>query len=184
MIPIRLDIDMQGRRLRDAFLWHKDESLCTPEIFAERLVCDEGLPWCFGKEIAAAIRRQIISHSSCKRKSISRHMVLDIVIGDIAYHDEFEWDCSCSRNDPVLFAKQTCKDLGLPGSFEAAIAHAIEEKISRPRHQNLKRKRTTTSERTKPKTSVSRLNPSERARVKQEMMNQTRSSTTTSYVVL
>ena len=42
MIPIRLDIDMQGRRLRDAFLWHKDESLCTPEIFAERLVCAHG----------------------------------------------------------------------------------------------------------------------------------------------
>ena len=173
MIPIRLDIDMQGRRLRDAFLWDEHNELCTPEIFASRLVCDEGLPRCFASAISKSIRRQVYSSSSRQphNNNSLTTIVLDIVIGEITYHDVFQWDSSSSS---IMFAKKTCKDLKLPGSFEAAIAYAIEERIRRPRHS---RSIGTIS----PTTSVSKLNKSELARVKRERLIQTKTSTTKSY---
>ena len=170
MIPIRLDIDMQGRRLRDAFLWDEHNELCTPEIFASRLVCDEGLPRCFASAISKSIRRQV--YSSCSRRHAHNNslttIVLDIVIGEITYHDVFQWDSSSSS---IMFAKKTCKDLELPGSFEAAIAYAIEERIRRPRHSRTIGTISST-------TSVSKLNKSELARVKRERLIQTKTSTT------
>ena len=172
MIPIRLDIDMQGRRLRDAFLWDEHNELCTPEIFASRLVCDEGLPRCFASSISKSIRRQVYSSSRRHNKKSLTTIVLDIVIGEITYHDVFEWDSSSSS---IMFAKKTCKDLELPRSFEAAIAFAIEERIRRPRHsQSIGTINSTT-------TSISKLNKSELAHVKRERLIQTKTSTTKSY---
>ena len=78
----------------------------------------------------------------------------------------FEFDYVCEKN--------ACKDLKLPGSLEAAIAYAIEERIRRPRHS---RSIGTIS----PTTSVSKLNKSELARVKRERLIQTKTSTTKSY---
>jgi hypothetical protein len=30
-VPIRLDMDIEGQKLRDTFLWNKNESLLSPE---------------------------------------------------------------------------------------------------------------------------------------------------------
>eukprot|EP00940_MAST-03C_sp_MAST-3C-sp2_P000390 g390.t1 len=163
MIPIRLDIDLNEHRLLDAFLWCADEYQCSPEVFAENLVDDENLPHCFVQPIADSIRRQICTHmqitktsSTLKtfnanqsspivnektprseeavgRKDSLRPVCIDITIGRVAFHDQFEWDTSCELNDAVDFSRSLCKDLHLPGPFEAAIAFAIEEQVSRPR---------------------------------------------------
>jgi len=170
MIPIRLDIDMEGRRLRDAFLWREDEFLTTPEIFAEHLARDEGLPLSFSKVIATSIRRQIFSHR--RRKSQKKQsIVLDIVIGDVLYHDTIEWDTGCSRNNPILFARMTCKDLGLPSPFEPAIAFAIQEQILRPRQEIFKSTSTV-------KHTVTRLPLIQLERYQKRQRYQTKSETT------
>jgi len=31
LVPIRLDMDIEGQKLRDTFLWNKAESLLSPE---------------------------------------------------------------------------------------------------------------------------------------------------------
>lgn len=35
LVPIRLDMELEGQKLRDTFTWNKNESLITPEQFAE-----------------------------------------------------------------------------------------------------------------------------------------------------
>lgn len=35
LVPIRLDMEIEGQKLRDTFTWNKNETLTTPEQFAE-----------------------------------------------------------------------------------------------------------------------------------------------------
>ena len=35
LVPIRLDMDIEGQKLRDTFMWNKNEALMTPEMYAE-----------------------------------------------------------------------------------------------------------------------------------------------------
>lgn len=35
LVPIRMDMDIDGQKLRDTFLWNKNETLITPEMYAE-----------------------------------------------------------------------------------------------------------------------------------------------------
>ncbi|KAI8380723.1 hypothetical protein BD560DRAFT_386933 [Blakeslea trispora] len=60
LVPIRLDIDQDGYRVRDTFTWNLNESLISPEQFAE-ITCDDlRLPVpVFGPLIAASIKEQI-----------------------------------------------------------------------------------------------------------------------------
>ena len=34
LVPIRLDMEIEGHKLRDTFTWNKNEQLITPEQFA------------------------------------------------------------------------------------------------------------------------------------------------------
>nr|KAG5694282.1 hypothetical protein BaRGS_032000 [Batillaria attramentaria] len=40
LIPIRLDMEIEGQKLRDCFTWNKNESTLTPEQFGE-ILCDD-----------------------------------------------------------------------------------------------------------------------------------------------
>ena len=40
LVPIRLDMDIEGQKLRDTFLWNKNETMMTPDQFAE-VLCDD-----------------------------------------------------------------------------------------------------------------------------------------------
>uniref|UniRef100_A0A0K8R858 Putative swi-snf chromatin remodeling complex snf5 subunit n=1 Tax=Ixodes ricinus TaxID=34613 RepID=A0A0K8R858_IXORI len=44
LVPIRLDMEIEGHKLRDTFTWNKNESQITPEQFAEILCDDLDLP--------------------------------------------------------------------------------------------------------------------------------------------
>lgn len=46
LVPIRIDLEMEGQKIRDTFTWNKNEQLVTPEIFAE-ILCDD-LGWLVG----------------------------------------------------------------------------------------------------------------------------------------
>lgn len=86
LVPIRLDIDIEGQKLRDCFTWNKNgtfnlnivlylsennqltlfvETLITPETFAEVLCDDLDLsPMQFVPAIAQAIRNQVKQYTT------------------------------------------------------------------------------------------------------------------------
>lgn len=60
MVPIRLDMDIEGQKLRDTFMWNKNESNMSPDQFAEVLCDDLDLnPLNFVPAVTAAIQQQL-----------------------------------------------------------------------------------------------------------------------------
>lgn len=135
LVPIRLDMEIDGQKLRDCFTWNKNEHLITPEIFAEILCDDCDLnPVNFIPAIASTIKQQIeafpqenlIAEQSDQRVVIK----LNIHVGNISLVDQFEWDMSEKGNSPEEFATKLCGELGLGGEFVTAVACSIRAQLS------------------------------------------------------
>ena len=127
LVPIRLDMELEGQKLRDTFTWNKNESIISPEQFAEILCDDLDLnPVPFVPQISAAIRQQIeayaaesIIEDNCDQRVIVK---LNIHVGNTSLVDQVEWDMSEKQNNPEEFAIKLCAELGLGGEFVTAIA--------------------------------------------------------------
>lgn len=137
LVPIRLDIDIDGQKLRDTFTWNKNETLISPEVFAEVLCDDLDLPPAsFVPAVVQAIRQQIKqfdtdSEITVDKQSDQRVIIkLNIHVGNISLMDQFEWDLSEPLNTPEEFALSLCSDLGLGGEFATAIAYSIRGQLS------------------------------------------------------
>lgn len=60
MAPIRLDLEIDGYRIKDTFTWNIYETACTPDLFADTLCDDFDVPKpLFKQPIAASIKEQI-----------------------------------------------------------------------------------------------------------------------------
>nr|prf snr1 gene [Drosophila melanogaster] len=136
LVPIRLDMELEGQKLRDTFTWNKNESMITPEQFAEVLCDDLDLnPLPFVPAIAQAIRQQIeafpndppILEETCDQRVIVK---LNIHVGNTSLVDQVEWDMSEKNNNPEEFAIKLCAELGLGGEFVTAIAYSIRGQLS------------------------------------------------------
>jgi len=137
LVPIRLDMDIEGQKLRDTFLWNKNENLLTAEQFAEVLCDDLDLnPLNFVPAIAAAIQQQVESFPSesdnILREQKDQRVVikLNIHIGNISLVDQFEWDLSDENNNPEEFSRKLCGDLGLGGEFVTAVLYSIRGQLA------------------------------------------------------
>ncbi|KAJ8043062.1 SWI/SNF-related matrix-associated actin-dependent regulator of chromatin subfamily B member 1 [Holothuria leucospilota] len=136
LVPIRLDMEIEGQKLRDTFTWNKNEQLISPEIFAEILCDDLDLPPAnFVPAISQAIRTQVEAYptdiSILEAQTDQRVILkLNIHVGNISLMDQFEWDMSENDNSPEKFALQLCADLGLGGEFVTAIAYSIRGQLS------------------------------------------------------
>ncbi|KAF0313333.1 SWI/SNF-related matrix-associated actin-dependent regulator of chromatin subfamily B member 1 [Amphibalanus amphitrite] len=135
LVPIRLDMEIEGQRLRDMFTWNKNETLIAPEQFAEVLCDDLDLnPVTFVPAIAQSIRQQLeasSTESNCGDTTDQRVIIkLNIHVGNISLVDRFEWDVSDPLNSPEQFAQQLCAELGLGGEFVTAISYSIRGQIS------------------------------------------------------
>ncbi|XP_013068275.2 SWI/SNF-related matrix-associated actin-dependent regulator of chromatin subfamily B member 1-A-like [Biomphalaria glabrata] len=135
LVPIRLDMEIEGQKLRDCFTWNKNETLITPEQFAEILCDDLDLnPVNFIPAIAGAIRQQIENTAvpeGAEEQADQRVIIkLNIHVGNISLVDQFEWDMSESLNSPEEFATKLCAELGLGGEFVTAIAYSIRGQLS------------------------------------------------------
>ncbi|XP_065173065.1 SWI/SNF-related matrix-associated actin-dependent regulator of chromatin subfamily B member 1 isoform X1 [Atheta coriaria] len=137
LVPIRLDMEIEGQKLRDTFTWNKNESLITPEQFAEVLCDDLDLnPLTFVPAISQAIRQQleafpneppaVIEDNTDQRVIIK----LNIHVGNTSLVDQVEWDMSQKENNPEQFANKLCAELGLGGEFVTAIAYSIRGQLS------------------------------------------------------
>lgn len=138
LVPIRLDMEYEGQKLRDCFTWNKNETLITPEMFAEILCDDLDLnPVNFVSAIAQVIRSQLEQYQSEQPEQVDEApfdqrviLKLNIHVGNISLMDQFEWDISEPENSPEEFATKLCAELGLGGEFVTAIAYSIRGQIS------------------------------------------------------
>ncbi|XP_072911668.1 SWI/SNF-related matrix-associated actin-dependent regulator of chromatin subfamily B member 1b isoform X3 [Hemitrygon akajei] len=105
LVPIRLDMEIDGQKLRDAFTWNMN-----------------------------AIRQQIDSYpmdTILEDQSDQRVIIkLNIHVGNISLVDQFEWDMSERENSPEKFALKLCSELGLGGEFVTTIAYSIRGQLS------------------------------------------------------
>jgi len=135
LVPIRLDMEIEGQKLRDTFTWNKNETLISPEQFAEILCDDLDLnPLTFTPAIAQAIRQQIEGFPTdnlLEEQTDQRVIVkLNIHVGNTSLVDQIEWDMSEKENSPEKFAVKLCAELGLGGEFVTAIAYSIRGQLS------------------------------------------------------
>ncbi|CAF3768334.1 unnamed protein product [Rotaria sordida] len=134
LVPIRLDMEIEGQKLRDTFTWNKNELLITPEMFAEILCDDLDLNTIvFVPAIAQAIRQQLEAHHEdfVGEHSDQRVIIkLNIQVGNVSLVDQFEWDMSDKQNSPEEFARVLAAELGLSGEFVTAIAYSVRGQLS------------------------------------------------------
>jgi hypothetical protein len=153
LVPIRLDLEHEGQKLRDTFTWNLYENLITPEAFAKLICEDANMHSSCVATISKQIKDQIddyfqhapetLENLDCWTKGVEdtgedvdkdlpelRTVIkLDITIDNQSVIDQFEWDVACRRNSPEAFADQMVRELGLFPEFRTAIAHSIREQI-------------------------------------------------------
>ncbi|KAL4761071.1 SWI/SNF chromatin-remodeling complex subunit SNF5 [Aspergillus foveolatus] len=148
LVPIRLDIDWEKVKIRDTFTWNLHDRVVSPDLFAEKLVEDLGLPLesCgpLVRTISQSIQEQICDfypHVHIEEEALDPHLPysaykndemrivvkLNITIGQHTLVDQFEWDINDPHNSPEEFAARMTTDLSLSGEFTTAIAHSIRE---------------------------------------------------------
>ncbi|OWF43671.1 SWI/SNF-related matrix-associated actin-dependent regulator of chromatin subfamily B member 1 [Mizuhopecten yessoensis] len=113
LVPIRLDMEYEGQKLRDCFTWNKTESLITPEQFAEIMCDDLDLnPINFVPAVSQAIRQQI--------EAFPTDNLLDQQADQRVILKFF----------PEEFVIKLCANLGLGGEFVTSIAYSIRGQLS------------------------------------------------------
>ncbi|KAF0690528.1 Aste57867_18077 [Aphanomyces stellatus] len=133
LVPIRLDVDVDGYRYIDSFSHETDY---TFETFSASLIRDLDLPDCFYVPIADAIRKQVEQASpllpvgdAVPTSPCLVPISLKLRLNDTLLLDTFEWDLSNPANDPDQFARVLCAEMGLSGEFEVQIALSIHEQL-------------------------------------------------------
>jgi hypothetical protein len=147
LVPIRLDLKIDGTQIDEFFTWNTAESSLTPADFAALLVADVGLPLASSGVIAASITSQLNARASARANERTDPALLDdeddddnppdvrqviklnIRVGRVVLRDQFEWDLSQTDNCPESFAETLCADLGLGRELVPAVAHGIREQL-------------------------------------------------------
>ena len=132
LVPIRLELEHENYRVREAFTWNLNERLYSIEHYA-RILCDDlELPvQIFLQLIVESIHQQIEEYRSylpffVQDNSAERiPMALDINVGRYYLRDRFEWDLT-SPLSPEVFAQNLCADLHLSGELYRALHSAFE----------------------------------------------------------
>ncbi|KAL5182729.1 Chromatin structure-remodeling complex protein BSH [Glycine soja] len=94
LVPIRLDIEIEGQRYKDAFTWNPSDPDSEVVVFAKRTAKDLKLPPAFVAQIAQSIQ-------------------LDLRVNHTLVKDQFLWDSNNFESDPKEFARLFCKDTGI-----------------------------------------------------------------------
>lgn len=145
LITIRLDLDMDGYKLRDTFTWNLYEEGTggiTCEEFAELTCRDFDLPASvFIPAIVKSMREQLQEYREAQAMlrnagglvalcGVRVLIRLDITIGLLQLTDRIEWDLGEERNSPAAFAIEYVRELALPAEFVTAIANDIMEQVA------------------------------------------------------
>jgi hypothetical protein len=144
LVPIRLELDIEGNRIQDVFAWNVYDSVTSPELFAHILCNDLRISLLNVPTIVESIRQQLsfyLEGSLTNSLESDEQMIvinLDINIGRTVLRDRIIWDMSPDNNiTPETFARQMCEELGLGLEFAVLISHSIREQIGRKTFQVL-----------------------------------------------
>lgn len=135
LIPIRLDIEIDGQRFRDAFSWNPSDPDSEVVVFAKRTVKDLKLPPAFVTQIAQSIQSQLTEFRSFEGQDMYNGekivpIKLDLRVNHTLIKDQFLWDLNNFESDPEEFARTFCRDLGIEDpEVGPAIAFAIREQL-------------------------------------------------------
>lgn len=137
LVPIRLDMDIEGQKLRDTFVCNRNEQMLAPEQFAEVLCDDLDLnPVNFVPAITAAINQQLecfpAETDNLLREQRDQRVIikLNIHIGNNSLVDQFEWDLAEELNTPEEFSRKICAELGLGGEFVTAVLYSVRGQLA------------------------------------------------------
>ena len=131
LVPMRIDIELEGRRLREFITWESQEPNFTPHFFAEVLCEEQKLPQAFAKEITRTIEQKLSRYEKYHPGNYECLQVLEIEVrvDNLVLRDRLIWDINNLENSPEAFAQMLCADLGLGGDVAASVSNAIREKI-------------------------------------------------------
>eukprot|EP00249_Psilotum_nudum_P010218 c22408_g1_i2 orf=153-923(+) len=135
LIPIRVDLEMEGQRYKDAFTWNANDPDSEILVFAKRTVKDLNLPSAFTSLIAQSIQSQIAEFRSYEGSEMPTGervhcLKLDLRVNSTVIRDQFLWDLGNLESDPEEFARGLCRDLELEDpEVGPAIAVAIREQL-------------------------------------------------------
>ncbi|XP_011621875.1 chromatin structure-remodeling complex protein BSH isoform X2 [Amborella trichopoda] len=139
LIPIRIDIEIDGQRYKDAFTWNPSEVL----VFAKRTAREMKLPPTFITQIAQSMQSQITEFRSYEGQEMNTvekllPIKLDLRVNKTIIRDQFLWDVSNFESDPEEFARNLCRDLDIEDpEVGPAIAVAIREQLYEIAVQNV-----------------------------------------------
>lgn len=153
LVPVRVEVDTETLRVRDAFVWNLNEELITPQQFARAFCTDLDIPLSHVDNVAGAIRAQLDEHAPIAAMDLRGalftpegtidhfaegpgedvpdcRVILSIDVQIDARHlvDHIEWDL-LSPLSPEDFAKGLCADIGLSGEAVPLVAHAVHEEL-------------------------------------------------------
>ncbi|XP_057523503.1 chromatin structure-remodeling complex protein BSH isoform X1 [Amaranthus tricolor] len=143
LVPIRLDIEIDGQRYKDAFIWNTSDPDSEVAVFARRTVKDLKLPPGFVTQIAQSVQSQLTEFRSYEGQDmfIGEKIVpikLDLRVNQTLVRDQFLWDLNNVESDPEEFAKTFCADMGIEDpEVGPAIAFAIREQLYEIAVQNV-----------------------------------------------
>ena len=125
LVPIKLDIEAEGKKLKENFLWDRNEPYLTYESFAKILIEEHNLPApLFEQEIINSMKKQIntvFRSNTAPYKPLQdgeaiRILKLNVRIGHIILRDQLEWDINNPRNSPEVRLFDYHVSLGLRGN--------------------------------------------------------------------
>eukprot|EP00038_Savillea_parva_P022760 m.38551 g.38551 ORF g.38551 m.38551 type:complete len:571 (-) comp5673_c0_seq1:191-1903(-) len=132
LVPIMINIEQQGLKYKDQFLWDKNDESITPRTFAAQLCKDEELPLSCADEISTSIQQQLDRHGTISDVKLGSRLCtiqLNVQLGTTLLQDKFVWDHAEQSFTPEQFAERLCADLGIGGGFIPLIAVSIREQL-------------------------------------------------------
>ncbi|KDP28023.1 hypothetical protein JCGZ_19103 [Jatropha curcas] len=135
LVPIRLDIEIDGHRFKDAFTWNPSDPDSEVVVFAKRTAKDLKLPPAFVMQIAQSIQTQLTEFRSYEGQDMYTGekivpIKLDLRVNHTLIKDQFLWDLNNFDSDPEDFARTFCKDLDIEDpEVGPAVAFAIREQL-------------------------------------------------------
>ncbi|XP_068660053.1 chromatin structure-remodeling complex protein BSH isoform X1 [Aristolochia californica] len=143
LVPIRLDIEIDGQRLKDAFTWNPSDPDSEVGLFARRTVKDLKLPPAFVTQIVQSINSQLAEFRSYEGQEMYTGekivpVKLDLRVNRTIIRDQFLWDLNNFESDPEELARSLCRDLDITDpEVGPAIAVAIREQLFEIAIQNV-----------------------------------------------
>ncbi|OMO99209.1 Transcription regulatory protein [Corchorus olitorius] len=143
LVPIRLDIEVDGQRYKDSFTWNPYDPDSEVVMFAKRTVKDLKLAPSFIPQIVQSIQSQLADFRSYEGQDMYAGdkivpIKLDLRVNHTVIRDQFLWDLNNFESDPEEFARTLCEDLGIEDpEVGPAIAFAIREQLYEIAIQNV-----------------------------------------------